>query len=74
VCQIPKKVHKAVAILMQNNSQTNSSKERRLYLEELADEFGVDTEIVFALADLLGPNEDQDGLISSLEDVSDSIF
>jgi len=63
-----------VAILMQNNSQTNSSKERRLYLEELADEFGVDTEIVFALADLLGPNEDQDGLISSLEDVSDSIF
>ena len=59
---------------MQNNSQTNSSKERRLYLEELADEFGVDTEIVFALADLLGPNEDQDGLISSLEDVSDSIF
>ena len=74
VCQIPKKVHKAVANFMQNNSQTDSSKERREYLEEIADDFGVDAEIVFALADLLGPNEDHDGLISSLEDISDSIF
>lgn len=74
VCQKPKKVHRAVAILMQNNSQTNSSEERKQYLEELADEFDVDVETVFALADLLGPNEDHDGLINSLEDFTQSIF
>ena len=42
---------------------------RREYLRELADEFGIDPEIVFALADALGPNEDHDGLIAELEDI-----
>lgn len=41
---------------------------RRAYLEELADDLGVDLSIVHALADLLGPNEDFDGLVTSLED------
>jgi hypothetical protein len=40
-------------------------------LEDLADQYGVDIETVFALADLLGPNEDNDGLVSSLEDLTD---
>ena len=44
---------------------------RQDHLEDLADQFGVDIETVFALADLLGPNEDNDGLVSSLEDLTD---
>lgn len=74
VCQKPKKVHRAVAILMRNYSQANSSEERKQYLEELADEYDVDVETVFVLADILGPNEDHDGLITSLEDFTQSIF
>ena len=44
---------------------------RQEHLEDLADQYGVDIETVFALADLLGPNEDHDGLISSLDDLTD---
>ena len=46
----------------------NGYKNRREYLESLADEFGADTDTVFALADILGESEDFDGLISELED------
>lgn len=38
------------------------------YLQGLADDFGVDLETVLTVADLLGPEEDFDGLVSSLED------
>ena len=41
---------------------------RRDYLTSLADDFGVDTEIVFAIAGMLGSGEDFDGLICELED------
>lgn len=41
---------------------------RKEYLEDLASEYDVPEEIVFAVADLLGPNEDYDGLISTLDD------
>jgi hypothetical protein len=41
---------------------------RAEYLRELADERGIPIETVNALADMLGPNEDFDGLITSLED------
>lgn len=41
---------------------------RRAYLAGLADDLGVHLSIVHALADLLGPNEDFDGLVTSLED------
>lgn len=43
-------------------------KSRKDYLESLAEDFGTDLEIVLTLADLLGPDEDFDGLISMLED------
>ena len=43
---------------------------RSKYLAELADDFGVDLSIVRAMADLLGANEDFDGLVTSLEDYS----
>lgn len=39
------------------------------YLSCMADDYGVPIETVTLLADLLGPNEDFDGLISALEDV-----
>lgn len=41
---------------------------RKDYLESIADEYGVDKDIVFAFAELLGPSEDFDGLIVMIED------
>lgn len=46
----------------------NGYKNRKDYLENLAEDYGIPTEIVFSIASMLGPNEDFDGLISSLED------
>ena len=43
---------------------------RQDYLNDLADQFGLDAYIVFSLAGMLGETEDFDGLISSLEDYS----
>jgi len=45
---------------------------RRHYLECLADDMGVDVDTVFMLADMLGPNEDFDGLVTSLEDYAEA--
>jgi hypothetical protein len=42
---------------------------RRDYLESLAEDYGIDTDTVFAMASILGSSEDFDGLISSLEDL-----
>jgi len=42
---------------------------RRDYLESLTDEYPAD--IVYALADILGPGEDFDGLITALEDAAE---
>ena len=42
---------------------------RRDYLESLAEDYGIDTSTVFAMASILGSSEDFDGLISSLEDL-----
>jgi hypothetical protein len=44
---------------------------RRAYLESLCDEY--DRTTVYALADMLGPNEDFDGLVTSLEDYADEL-
>lgn len=45
--------------------------DREHYLSSLAEDYGVPEHLVFALADLLGPSEDFDGLITSLEDYED---
>lgn len=42
---------------------------RAEYLANLAEEYDVSLETVQALADVLGPNEDFDGLVTSLEDM-----
>jgi len=44
-------------------------KSRRDYLETLADEMGIEKDIVFTLASVLGPSEDFDGLVTELEDL-----
>ena len=44
-------------------------KDRQEYLEMVAEDHGVDLEMVLAAADVLGPNEDFDGLISIIEDL-----
>lgn len=49
----------------------NGYKSRDDYLNCLADDFGVDIDTVKSLADMLGPNEDFDGLVTSLEDYAE---
>ena len=48
-------------------------KSRRDYLDTLADDFGLEKSTVCALAGILGPNEDFDGLICALEDAADEL-
>jgi hypothetical protein len=48
--------------------QEHGFESRKEYLLDLADNMGMDASIVFALADMLGSNEDFDGLVTSLED------
>jgi hypothetical protein len=51
-----------------NIYQENGYENRKDYLECLSEDYGVPLDIVYSLADLLGKNEDFDGLISALED------
>lgn len=50
----------------QNVYQRNGFANRAEYLESLCDEYPRD--MVYALAEVLGPEEDFDGLVTSLED------
>lgn len=49
----------------------NGYENREDYLNSLADDYDVNINTVHALADMLGPNEDFDGLLSELEDAAD---
>ena len=42
---------------------------RAEYLAMLSEDYDVDLDIVHAMADVLGPMEDFDGLVTSLEDM-----
>lgn len=44
---------------------------RKDYLNNLADEFGVPRKVVYSMASILGSNEDFDGLVTELEDCAD---
>ncbi len=48
-------------------------KNRRDYLDTMAADYGLDPTTVYALAGVLGPNEDFDGLICALEDAADEL-
>jgi hypothetical protein len=45
---------------------------RAEYLAMLADDYDVGLDVVQAVADVLGPSEDFDGLVTSLEDIAGS--
>lgn len=51
----------------------NGYASRKQYLENLAEEYDIHRRIVFAMAQLLGPSEDFDGLVSALEDAADNL-
>jgi len=46
----------------------NGYANRRDYLDSLAEDFEIDRDTVYMIADLLGQTEDFDGLVTSLED------
>lgn len=52
----------------ENIYQENGYADRGDYLTCLAEDYGVSIEDVYSLADMLGENEDFDGLVSALED------
>jgi len=45
------------------------SQSRSEYLNDLSRKYGIHKDVVFALADVLGENEDHDGLITELDDL-----
>lgn len=49
-------------------------KNRKDYLETLADEYGLDVAVVYNLAELYGASEDFDGLLATLDDLADEEF
>lgn len=49
----------------------NGYQNRRDYLDSLADDYGVDRATVYTIADLYGPGEDFDGLVTALEDIGE---
>jgi hypothetical protein len=55
-------------IIDQSIYQKHGYANRRAYLIGLSEEYGRSRKFVFMLANLLGPNEDFDGLVTSLQD------
>jgi len=51
--------------------ERNGYKDRKDYLNSLADDRGIDPMSVEIIADVLGESEDFDGLMSALEDFED---
>ncbi len=44
------------------------NRKRKEYLDELAEDMDIPRAVVYTLAEMLGPNEDYDGLVTMLED------
>lgn len=51
----------------------NGFEDRQDYLKYLADDLGLDQEVVYMVADLYGPSEDFDGLVTTLQDYSEGM-
>ena len=71
--------HSAVIICSQSNITSqernkmnayteNGYASRRDYLDSLAEDYDIDRDTVYMMADVLGPTEDFDGLVTRLED------
>ena len=52
----------------ENIYKENGYEDRDDYLNCLSEDYGVSIEDVYSLAEMLGGNEDFDGLVSALED------
>lgn len=48
----------------------HGAESRTEYLAMLSDDYDIDLGTIHALADVLGPTEDFDGLVTSLEDIT----
>ena len=68
----PKNLSPSKLSKLTNNTMSvytyNGYKNRREYLNSLAEDYDVDRKTVHRMAELLGENEDFDGLITELED------
>lgn len=51
--------------------QEHGYKDRKDYLKGLAEENGLSYQTVYLMANLLGPSEDFDGLVTMLEDAAE---
>ncbi len=51
--------------------QQEGYRNRRHYLQCLAEDYNVPITVVWAIAGMLGPSEDFDGLVTELEDLAD---
>ena len=58
---------------MKNIYQENGYKDRKDYLNSMAEEFDVPITVVLSIANMLGPNEDFDGLVTALEDAENML-
>lgn len=59
---------------LQNVYVENGYNSRDHYLRSLAEENGVDEDVVFVLASTYGPAEDFDGLVTAVEDIADEMY
>lgn len=48
--------------------QENGFKDRQEYLEYMSEDYEIAIDFVIFLADILGPSEDFDGLVTALQD------
>lgn len=55
---------------MENVYEKNGYADRRDYLRNLSEEYGLEEALVVMIADLYGANEDFDGLVSTLQDIA----
>ena len=53
----------------ENIYKENGYADRDDYLTCLSEDYGISIEDVYSLAEMLGENEDFDGLVSALEDI-----
>jgi DnaJ-class molecular chaperone len=61
-----------IQLTAKNIYTENGYKNREDCSNNLANDYGVDLSVVTAISEMLGPNEDFDGLVTSLEDYSET--
>jgi len=57
-----------------NVYQENGFKDRADYIRQIAEHYGIPESMVWQLADILGPDEDFDGLVVACQDAERQLF